>query len=225
MNQGRHVVVDPATEEVVCEIDLAGLDETDRAIDAAADRLRALAAGGAGRPRSSAAAFRGPGRRRRRGAGGPRGAQLRAHDQQRSLGGGQRPRRADVLLGCAGTPVRTADPGRRWVECHLQGAARRGRRHRAVELPDADRGLGLRAGAGGGQHRRAQAGRADPAHGDPAGRAGAGGGTAAGGLHRAGRAGLGGGPSLRHASPCAQGVLHRVRHRWARASWRAVPSR
>ncbi len=33
---GRHSVVDPATEQVVCEIDLAGLEETDRAIASAA---------------------------------------------------------------------------------------------------------------------------------------------------------------------------------------------
>ena len=38
-----------------------------------------------------------------------------------------------------------------------------GRDHRAVELPDAHRRLGVRAGAGGGQHRGAQARRADAA--------------------------------------------------------------
>ena len=48
-----------------------------------------------------------------------------------------------------------------------------------MELPDADRRLGLRARAGRGQHRGAQAGRAHAAHRDPDRRAGAGGRAAA----------------------------------------------
>ena len=58
---------------------------------------------------------------------------------------GQRPRRADLLLRRARAAVRPADPGRRRRRRHVPRAARRRRRDRAVELPDADPGLGLRA--------------------------------------------------------------------------------
>ena len=70
--------------------------------------------------------------------------------------------------GGAGAALRPADPGRRRHRHHLPRAARRGRHHRAVELPDADRRLGLRPGAGRRQHGGPQAGRADAAHRDPA---------------------------------------------------------
>ena len=70
------------------------------------------------------------------------GAQLRAHDRQRPLGGRQRPRRPDLLQRGAGAAVRPADPGGRRRRHHVPRAARRRRRHRAVELPDADRRLG-----------------------------------------------------------------------------------
>ena len=80
-----------------------------------------------------------------RGARAAGGAQLRAHDRQRPLGGRQRPRRADLLQRGARAAVRPADPGGRRRRHHLPRAARRRRRHRAVELPDADRRLGVRA--------------------------------------------------------------------------------
>ena len=75
--------------------------------------------------------------------------------------------------GGAGAADRPADPGRRRHRRDLPRAARRRRGDRAVELPDADRLVGVRAGAGGRQHGGAQAGRAHPADRDAAGRAGA----------------------------------------------------
>ena len=178
------------------------------------------------RPRPAAAAVRRGRRRRPRGAGAARGAQLRSHDDERALGGRQRPRRPRLLRGRTGTAVRSADPGRRRRRHDVQGAARRRRRHRAVELPDADRRLGLRAGAGRRQHRGAQAGRAHAADGDPARRA-----------RPRGRA------ARRTCSPCCRArarswasgssrtplvrkiVLHRVDRGRARRSWRAPPTR
>ena len=151
---------------------LTSAEETDAAIARAQAAFAGVARRRARRPRPAAAPLR---RRRRRRPRAPRaagGRQLRAHDRQRALGGGQRPRRPRLLLGRAGTPVRPADPGRRRRRRHLPRAARRGRRDRAVELPDADRRLGFRARARRRQHRRAQAGRADAADRDPAGRAG-----------------------------------------------------
>ncbi len=127
-----------------------------------------LAGPGPRRPGHAAAAVRRRRRRAPRGAGRPRGAQRRAHRGQRPLGGRQRARRPQLLLRRAGAALRPADPGPRRRGRHLPRAARRGRHHRAVELPHADRRLGLRAGAGGRQHRRAQARRAHPADRDPA---------------------------------------------------------
>ena len=51
----------------------------------------------------------------------------------------------NYYAGAPGAAVRPADPGRRRHRHHLPRAARRGRRDRAVELPDADRRVGLRA--------------------------------------------------------------------------------
>ena len=106
--------------------------------------------------------------------------------------------------------VRPADPGGRRRRRHVPRAARRRRRHRAVELPDADRRLGLRAGAGRRQHGRAQAGRAHAADRDPARRAGARGGPPRGRAHRAPRQGLGRRRAVRHPPARAQGLLHRL---------------
>nr|BFE68542.1 hypothetical protein GCM10020092_018430 [Actinoplanes digitatis] len=66
----------------------------------------------------------------------------------------------DVLDFYAGAPERLSGrqiPVAERPRRHIPRAARRGRHHRAVELPDADRRLGLRARARRGQHRGAQA--------------------------------------------------------------------
>ena len=73
---------------------------------------------------------------------------------QRPVGGRQRPRRPRLLRRRAGAPRRPSDPRRRWRRRHVPRAARRRRGHRAVELPDADRRLGVRSGAGRRQHGR-----------------------------------------------------------------------
>ena len=111
------------------------------------------------------------------------------HDRQRPLGGGQRPRRPALLQrrrrsGCSAS--RSRSPAASNVTFKEPLGVVGG--DRAVELPDADRRLGLRAGARRGQHRRAQARRADAADRDPARRAGAGGGAARGRVHRCSRA-------------------------------------
>jgi hypothetical protein len=65
--------------------------------------------------------------------------QLGPPDRRRPLGGGQRARPVRLLRGRARAADRPADPGARRDRHHLQGAARRRRGDRAVELPDADR--------------------------------------------------------------------------------------
>ena len=146
-------VINPATEAVVA--DGRGRPRSrpstprSRAPSAAFD---GLACGGPGRPGAAAAPLRRGRRRRPRGAGRARGGQRRPHHRQRPLGGGQRPRRPRLLRRRAGAALRPADPGGRRRRRHLPRAARRRRRDRAVELPDADRRLGLRAGPGGRQH-------------------------------------------------------------------------
>ena len=104
-------------------------------------------------------------------------------------------------------------------------AARRGGHHRALELPDADRGVGLRARARRRQHRRAQAGRADAAHGDPDRRAGHRGRPARGCPQRRPRQGIGRRRAVRHPPARAQGLLHRVHHGRQAGSWPAAPTR
>ena len=101
-------------------------------------------------------------------------------------------------------------PVRRWHRRHLPRAAGRGRDHRALELPDADRRLGLRAGDRRRQHGRPQARGAHAAHGDPARRAGARGRAPRGRLHRDPRQGIDRGGALRDPPRRAQGLLHRV---------------
>ena len=132
----------------------------------------------------------------------------------------------DYYARRAGAAVRPADPGRRRPRRHVPRAARRRRRHRAVELPDADRRLGLRARARRRQHRRAQAGRADPADRDAARRAGAGGRPARGRVHGAARARARWSGSGSSTHPAVRKiVLHRLdRGRQAR-SWPAAPTR
>ncbi len=210
MSSSTFTVVNPATATPVTDVPLADLADTDAAIErahAAFPAWRDLAARRAGH---APAPVRGRGRRAHRRAGRARGPQRRPHLGQRPLGGRQRPRLPQLLLRRPGAPVRAADPGGRRRRRHLPRAARRGRHHRPLELPDADRGLGLRAGAGGRQHRRPQARRADPAHRDPARRAGPGGRPARGRPHRDPGQGLGRRRAVRHPPAGPQGLLHRL---------------
>ena len=86
-----------------------------------------------------------------------------------------------------------------------------------VELPDADRRLGLRAGARGRQHRGAQAGRAHAADRDPPRRARPRGRAARGRLQVRPRQGLGRRRALRRPPRRPQGRLHRLAPRSASA--------
>ena len=205
-----HSVVDPATEDVVTEVESLDVAQVDAAV------ARAVAAGPAWRAVAPAdrarllRRFAAVGRRPRRRAGRPGGAGRRPHRRQRPVGGRQRPRRARLLRRGAGAAVRPADPGRRRARRDVPRAARRRRDHRAVELPHADRRLGLRPGAGGRQHGRAEARRAHPADGPAAGRAGAGGRPARRRVHGPARQGLGGRGAAGHPRAGPQDRLHRL---------------
>src|SRR5215475_12114364 len=149
-------VLNPATEEPVTTLTQASAEQADEAIARAA---RGLAWG----PRPAAARVRGGRGRRVRGAGRARGERFGSSHRGGPVGGRAGPRRAAVLLGGTGAVERAADPGARRAERHLPRAGRRGRPHRAVELPDADPVLGHGARAGRGLHGGGQAGRGDPA--------------------------------------------------------------
>ena len=144
-----HDVINPATEEVVQRVALADADQADAAIARAAVAQETLAC--------VAPADRA--RLLRRFAEAVDGdleelARLEVANSGHTIGNArwEAGNVRDVLNYYAARPgaaVRPADPGRGRHRRHVQGAARRGRRDRAVELPDADRRLGLRAGAGG----------------------------------------------------------------------------
>ena len=125
----------------------------------------------------------------------------------------------NFYAGCSGATGRSADPGRGRHRRHVPRAVRRRGHHRAVELPDDDRGVGLRPRARRRQRGRAQAGRAHAAHGDAARRTGARGRTSRGPVRGRHRVGLGRRAALRLAPRRAQGRLHRIdrsRHRCRR---------
>ncbi len=167
-----HDVVNPATEEVVAPVPQA-VGRGGRRRDRARRRgVRAVAAGVARLTGPAAAPVRRGRGRPPRGARPARGRQRRAHHRQRPLGGRQRPRRARLLRAAPERLFGRQIPVAGGLDVTFQRAARRRRRDRAVELPDADRRLGARAGARGRQHGRAQARRADAADRAAARRAG-----------------------------------------------------
>ena len=119
----------------------------------------------------------------------------------------------DVLTYYAAAPERLFGrqiPVAGGLDLTICRTARRGRRDRAVELPDADRRLGLRPGARGRQHRGAQARRDHAADRATAGRDRAGGRAA--GRRAAGRAGLraGGRGAAGRAPGRPQDRVHRL---------------
>ena len=157
-------VLEPATEAVLAEVPRAGVDGGRRGRRARPRRRfpawRAVAPG----DRARAAARRSPTRWR-----APRGARRcsrRATPASRSAtpaarwAWSSRPSATTPARpsGCSATRSRSPAAG-----LHGPRAARRRRADRAVELPAGDRRLEAGAGAGGRQHRRAQAGRADAA--------------------------------------------------------------
>ena len=144
-----HDVVNPATEEVVTTRRRSPDVARDRRRRSPRARARLPRAGGTvapGRPRPAAA----PVRRRwstRTSRSWP--SSRCATPGTRSATPAGRPATSatssTTTARRAGAAVRPADPGRRRRRRHVPRAARRRRRHRAVELPDADRRLGLRA--------------------------------------------------------------------------------
>ena len=203
-------MINPATEEVlrtVEQTDEAGVDDAVARAKAAQRDWARLA------PAERAAALarlRRGGRRARRRTGGAGGGQLRPPDRQRRVGSRPRPRCAAVLLRQPGTVVRQADSGRRRPGRHVQRAAWRRRRHHAVELPDDDRLVGLRARAGRRQRGAGQTGGVDAADHDPARRARRRGRAARGPVPGAARQGVGGGGAVRHPPRRPQDRVHRV---------------
>ncbi len=98
-----------------------------------------------------------------RGAGQAGGAQRRQADLRRPRRDGDGRADLPLLRGGGRAAARADDPGGRRNRHDLPRAARRRRADRSLELPPGDRLLEGGAGAGGGQHDRAEAGRADPA--------------------------------------------------------------
>ena len=171
---GTDAVLDPATGDMIAEVASSTTADVDRAVEAAAAAFHEWAAA---RPASG----------RRRCGGSPTGWRRRRDElialESRNVG---KPIAAvpeeidfdiDNLRFFAGA-ARTADAqvgGRVHGRLHVDPApraARRGGLDRAVELPADDGGLEDRAGAGGRQHGRAEAVRADAAHRPAARRAG-----------------------------------------------------
>ena len=107
------MVLNPATGQPVSTVPLATVEETDAAIaaaEAAGPAWRAVSPADRGRLLRRFAEVVDAHVEELAAAGG---AQRRAHDRQRPVGGRQRPRRAGLLLGRAGAPLRPADPGGR----------------------------------------------------------------------------------------------------------------
>ncbi len=125
---------------------------------------------------------------------------------------GSRPgaRRPRLLRRGAGTADRQADPRSRRSGRDVQGATRRRRPHRAVELPDADPVLGPRAGPRGRLPRRRQARGDDAADRDADRRAGPGGRAARGRVPGAAGQGQRRRPAAGRSPGRAQDRVHRL---------------
>ena len=157
-------VIEPATEQVMAEIPRAGAEEVDAAVDARQAGVSGVAGRHPGGPRRADPAPRRRPRGRGRGPRDPRGAQRRQADRRRPRRDGDGRCDLPLLRRGARAPARQDDPRRRRRRHDLPRAARRRRPHRPVELPAGDRLLEGCSGAGRGQHDRAEARRADPAH-------------------------------------------------------------
>ena len=105
-------VINPATGRVVRDVPVLDVEQTDAAIERAVAAGPWLARGEPGRPGPAAAPVRRGGGRRPGAPRATRGAQLRAPDRRRALGGRQRPRRARLLRGAR--PSGCSDARSRW---------------------------------------------------------------------------------------------------------------
>ena len=163
----REPVLNPATGEELARAPTVERRGRRPRGEGRAARVRGLVADDARPARAGAARARRPGRGARRGARAPGGAQRGQADRsghgRRDPRDGRQPallRRRRALPGGPGG-------GRVHGGLHLLHAPRGGRRDRAgdaVELPADDGDLEIRAGARGGQHGRAEAGRDDADH-------------------------------------------------------------
>ena len=221
-----HDVINPATEQVVATVPSASRTETDAAIARAHAACPAWRARRAGRPGQPAAALLGHRARAQRGARPTRGRQRRATPSATPAG-----RRTTSRTCSATTPGAPERLFGRQIPVagrhrhHVQGAGGRRRRHRAVELPDAHRRLGLRPGARRRLHRRPQARRAHAAHGDPPRRARPRGGPPRGRLHRRARARARSSASASSTTPWCARSSSPAAPRSASGSWPAAPRR
>ena len=172
-------VVDPATGQVIATAPLGGPRGRGPGGRRGAEGLRGpqgLGDLGRRQARPLAGQARGTDQGAHRGARPAREPQRRQADLRRARRGHRRQPRLRLLRRRGQQALRPDDPG-------LQArpgpdparADRRGRAHRAVELPAADGLLEGRAGAGRRQHRDPQARQLLPVDGDPARRARAGG--------------------------------------------------
>ena len=159
-----HTIVNPADETVVTTVAAASIEDTDAAIARAARAQREWAAvAPADRARVLRRVRRGR-RRRRRGAR-PLEVRNSGHPigQARWEAGHVR----DVLEYYSAAPERLFGrqiPVAGGLDVTFQEPLGVVGRHHAVELPDDDRVVGLRARARGGQRRGAEARRVDAAH-------------------------------------------------------------
>ena len=169
-----------------------------------------LARGGSSGSGPAAPPLRRGRRRAPRGTRGDRGRERGAHDRQRPLGGAECSRRARLLLRRSRTSLRTADPRRGRGRPHVLRTARGRRHHRALELPDADRRLGFRAGTGRRQYRRLEACRGDAAVRHPPRRARPRSGPTRRCLPGPSGQGRRRGVAVRHPRGRPKGLLHRV---------------
>jgi hypothetical protein len=201
-------IINPATEPVAT-VDMLDLEAADRAIEraqSAAPRWRAVAPRG---PGASSATLR---RRRRR--HNEELAQLEVANSGHTIANArwEAGNVRDVLAYYSGAPERHSGRqipvagGRR---PHLLRTVGRRGHHRPVELPHADRRVGSRPGARGGQHRGLKARDADAAHGDAARRTRPRGRLPEGVFQVLPGDGGDRGLPIRHARGRAQGLLHR----------------
>ena len=158
-------VIDPSTGEVYAQAPVSGRQDVDAAMQAAASRVRGMAGHHPVRAQPGPVPDRRrdrEARRRHRRGGDPQHRQAGRAD---GLGGDPARGGPDPVLRRRRPGARGPQRGRVHEGPHLDDPARADRRVRpgdAVELPDDDGGLEVRARHRGGQHGRAQALRHHP---------------------------------------------------------------
>ncbi len=191
VSQTQHDVVNPATEEHVTTVALAGIEEADAAIaaaEAAGPAWRAVAPADRGRLLRRFAEVVDDHLEEL--------ALLEVENSGHTIGNArwEAGNVRDVLTYYSAAPERLFGrqiPVAGGLDVTFKEPLGHRGDHRAVELPHAHRGLGVRPRPRGGQHRRPQARRADAAHRDAPRRARPRGGPARRGVHGRARSGVG----------------------------------